>query len=108
MDHTQLMCVKSSQDPEPFISGHALMATCPPPSHIANSPDVQYPHKMTDIPNADLMNLLTLSQSLPLDGEFTPVMALNYIRAHDRYNELTVDDFNRLIDDLRDKSRCYG
>lgn len=84
------------------------MATCPPPSHITNSPDVPYPHKMMDIPNLDLMSLLTLSQSLPLDGEFTPVMAWSYIRSHDRYNELTVADFEKLIEALTDKSRCYG
>ncbi|MCJ1237912.1 hypothetical protein MMC14_005899 [Varicellaria rhodocarpa] len=63
---------------------------------------------MADIPNGDLMKLLTLSQSLPLDGEFTPVMALTYIRSHDRYGELTFQDFERLITDLQDKSRCYG
>ena len=84
------------------------MATCPPPSHISNNPEDPYPHKMADIPNSDLMKLLTLSQSLPLDGEFTPIMALNYIRAHDRYGELTFQDFERLISDLQDKSRCYG
>ena len=63
---------------------------------------------MMDIPNSDLMSLLTLSQSLPLDGEFTPVMAWSYIRSHDRYNELTVADFEKLIEALTDKSRCYG
>ena len=66
---------------------------------------------MPDIPNADLMKLLQLSQSLPLDvgsGEITPIMALGIIRAHERYGELTRADFGVLMEGLGAKSRCYG
>ena len=102
------MCVRSNQDPEPTPSGHAMMMSCPTFSHIDNLPDVPYPHKMNDIPNADLMRLLTLSQDLPLDGEITPVMALNMIRNHPRFAELTLADFEAVKEELKTKTRCYG
>ena len=110
MAHTQFMCVRSTQglEPEPQISGHALMATCPPYSHIVEKPDVPFPYKSYDIPNSDLLKLLDLSQSLPLNGEITPVQALKLIRSHERYGELTPVDFGALIDELKGKPRCYG
>ncbi|MCJ1474262.1 hypothetical protein MMC13_002920 [Lambiella insularis] len=63
---------------------------------------------MPDLPKADLFKLLNLSANLPLDGELTPVMALNMIRNHERCNELTDADFKALIADLETKTRCYG
>ena len=108
MDHLQYMCVRSNQDPEPTPSGHAMMMTCPTFSHIDNLPEVPYPHKMNDLPNTDLMHLLTLSQDLPLDGELTPVMALNMIRNHPRFKELTLEDFEAIKEELKTKTRCYG
>ncbi|MCJ1337563.1 hypothetical protein MMC09_002845 [Bachmanniomyces sp. S44760] len=128
MPHAQYMCVRSHQSTSssptvsgppsslaeeylPQPNGHSLMATCPPFSHITTDPDTPYPHKMPDIPNADLMKLLQLSQSLPLDvgsGEITPIMALGIIRAHERYGELTRADFGVLMEGLGAKSRCYG
>ena len=108
MAHQQYMCVRSDQEPEAQISGHALMATCPPLSHISTKPDEPYPHKTWDIPNPDLLKLLDLSKNLPLDGELTPIMALSFIRSDERYIQLTMDDFQLLIDNLKEKSRCYG
>ncbi|MCJ1481653.1 hypothetical protein MMC06_001812 [Schaereria dolodes] len=84
------------------------MATCPPLSHISTKPDEPYPHKTWDIPNPDLLKLLDLSKNLPLDGELTPIMALSFIRSDERYIQLTMDDFQLLIDNLKEKSRCYG
>lgn len=108
MDHMQFLCVRSHQEPQEEISGHALMATCPPHEHIVNHPDVPYPHKTWDVPNTDLMKLLELSERLPLDGEITPVMALKIIRMHERFYELTAENFEVLKDDLKAKIRCYG
>ena len=108
MDHMQFLCVRSHQEPQEEISGHALMATCPPHEHIVNHPEVPYPHKTWDVPNPDLMKLLELSERLPLDGEITPVMALKIIRVHERFGELTAEDFEVLKDDLKAKVRCYG
>ncbi|MCJ1288534.1 hypothetical protein MMC34_000062 [Xylographa carneopallida] len=108
MAHLQYMCVRSNQEAEPSPNGHALMASCPPFSHIDRHPEEPYPHKVPDLPKADLFKLLNLSASLPLDGELTPVMALNMIRTHERYGELTEHDFNALRVDLQTKTRCYG
>lgn len=108
MPHLQYMCVRSNEEVEPSPNGHALMASCPPFSHIDRHPTEPYPHKVPDLPSADLFKLLNLSASLPLDGELTPVMALNMIRTHERYNELMDADFTALMVDLETKTRCYG
>jgi hypothetical protein len=110
MDHLQYMCVRSNQDTsaEPVISGHAMMWSGPPFSHVDKHPDVQYPLRMPEMSNKALMKLLTLSQDLPLDGEITPVIALNLIRKHPRFKELTANDFVRIKNDLEKKTRCYG
>ena len=108
MDHLQYMCVRSNQDPEQPPSGHALMISCPPYSHIEKHPEVPYPHKTMDIPNSELMKLFQLSQNLPLDAEITPVIALKMIYDHERFNELTLQDFQAIREDLKMKTRCYG
>ena len=108
MDHMQYLMVRSATAAEAEISGHALMATCPPTSHIEAHPEETYPHKMPDLGMGDLMTLLDLSNRLPLDGEITPVMAWAGIRSHPRFWELNVGDFNGLKEDLKAKVRCYG
>jgi len=102
------MCVRSDTEPSPSPNGHSLMATCPPYSHIDQHPDQPYPHKMPDLPAVHLMKLFELSGNLSLDGELTPVMALNMIRVHDRYEYLTAADFETLGRELKSKTRCYG
>lgn len=106
-DHQQFMCARA-QGSETEVSGHAIMMSCPPPDHVRNKPDETYPHKPPDLPAVDLMQLYNLSQKLPLDGEITPVQALQIIRSHERYGELTTGDFEILKSDLKEKSRCYG
>ncbi|KAI9694424.1 MAG: hypothetical protein M1822_000040 [Bathelium mastoideum] len=122
MDHMQFLCVRSDeslQNPPPVnddqsldadvhISGHALMATCPPASHIAAHPQNPYPHKMPDLGVPDLMKLLDLSNRLPLDGEITPIMAWTIVRGHARVAELTQKDIEAIRTDLLAKVRCYG
>ena len=61
-----------------------------------------------DIPNSELMKLFQLSQNLPLDAEITPVIALKMIYDHERFNELTLQDFQAIREDLKMKTRCYG
>lgn len=107
MDHMQFLMVRS-EDSDGEISGHALMATCPPGSHIAKRPEEKYPHKMPEIGMPDLLKLLDLSNRLPLDGEITPIMAWAGIRNHPRSHELSKVDFEALRDDLLAKIRCYG
>ena len=101
------MCVRA-EGSETEVSGHAMMMSCPPANHVQSKPDETYPHKPPDLPAADLMQLFSLSQKLPLGGEITPVQALQIIRCHERYGELTTGDFEILKSDLKEKSRCYG
>ncbi|KAF2397398.1 hypothetical protein EJ06DRAFT_482033 [Trichodelitschia bisporula] len=108
MDHMQFLMVRSEDALEGEISGHALMATCPPISHVKEHPDDKYPHQMPDIGMADLVKLLDLSNRLPLDGEITPIMAWSELRTHPRYLEFTLADFEAMRDDLKGKVRCYG
>ena len=102
------MCVRANQDPEQPPNGHAMMMTCPPPSHVEKHPDAPYPHQMPAVPNSDLMRLLSLSKDLPLEGEITPVIALHKIRSHPRFSELTLADFEAIKGELQTKTRCYG
>lgn len=109
MDHMQFLMVRANDDADAdLISGHALMATCPPESHVANHPEDQYPHQMPDIAMPDLMKLLDLSNRLPLDGEITPVMAWAMILQDQRLGGLSKEDFEVVKSGLLGKIRCYG
>ena len=91
------------------ISGHALMASCPPESHIINKPKEQYPHQMPDIAPADIMKMLYgTAQRLGLSGEITPIMAWKMVLQDERFSQLTKSDFEILKKELLDKVRCYG
>lgn len=107
MDHTQYLMVRA-HNADDLVSGHALMATCPPESHIAHAPEEKYPHQMPDIAMPDLMKLLDLSNRLPLDGEITPIMAWAAILRHPRFAELSKENFETMKTDLLAKVRCYG
>ncbi|KAJ9648285.1 hypothetical protein H2201_000593 [Coniosporium apollinis] len=107
MDHMQFLCVRS-QDSEAEISGHVLMATCPPESHIVERPEEKYPHQMPDVGIKDLMKLLDLSNRLGLEGEITPIMAWAQIMGHESFFHLKKEDFTAMKEDLLAKVRCYG
>jgi hypothetical protein len=107
MDHMQYLMVRA-HDADEHISGHALMATCPPDSHIAAKPEEPYPHQMPDIQMPDLMKLLDLSNRLPLDGEITPIMAWVMVLQDERLPQLTEADIGAMKTDLLAKVRCYG
>lgn len=92
----------------PF-SGHALMATCPPPSYIEKTTHEQpYPHKAPDLPHANLSTLLNLSRQLVTEGQITPIMALQCLKNHKLYSTLRRDDVKIIMDTLNTKVRCYG
>ncbi|KAL4806359.1 hypothetical protein BDV18DRAFT_126417 [Aspergillus unguis] len=111
-EHTDYLCRRSiieAEDEDMPFSGHALMATCPPPSYIANTtPEQAYPHKTYDLPHANLTTLLNLSRQLVTEGQVTPIMALQAIKSHDMYSKLTRDDVKLIMDTLENKVRCYG
>jgi hypothetical protein len=104
-----MMCVRSNQS-DILPSGHAMMMSCPTPEHIRNKPDVEYPHQApAGISAAILMKLFSISATLPINGgEITPVQALQLIRIHERYRQVTPADYEFLTNDLKGKSRCYG
>ncbi|XPS70877.1 hypothetical protein M3J09_003080 [Ascochyta lentis] len=107
MDHMQYLMVRA-HDAEETISGHALMATAPPDSHIANCPEEKYPHQMPDVAMPDLMKLLDLSARLPLDGEITPIMAWVMILKDQHFKTLTKEGIGAIKGELLAKVRCYG
>ncbi|KAL5427250.1 hypothetical protein PMIN04_001522 [Paraphaeosphaeria minitans] len=107
MEHMQYLMVRA-HDAEEIISGHALMASAPPDSHIANNPEETYPHQMPDIAMPDLMKLLDLSNRLPLDGEITPIMAWVMVLKEPRLAELSKADVEGIKGELLAKVRCYG
>ncbi|OJJ46164.1 hypothetical protein ASPZODRAFT_133166 [Penicilliopsis zonata CBS 506.65] len=110
--HTEYLCRRSITEAEdenmPF-SGHALMATCPPPTYIANTTaEQQYPHQTYDLPVANLSTLLNLSRQLVTEGQVTPIMALQCLKNHELYRTLTRDDVKIIMETLNTKIRCYG
>jgi hypothetical protein len=107
MDHIQFLMVQA-HDAEETISGHALMATAPPESHIANCPQEKYPHQMPDITMPDLMKLLDLSNRLPLDGEITPIMAWANMIQDEQFKTLAKEEIELIKVELLAKVRCYG
>ncbi|KAF4210744.1 hypothetical protein CNMCM8980_003590 [Aspergillus fumigatiaffinis] len=111
-EHTDYLCRRSvteADDEDMPFSGHALMATCPPPSYIANTTPAQaYPHKTYDLPHANLTTLLNLSRQLVTEGQITPIMALQCLKNHELYRTLTKDDVKIIIETLNTKVRCYG
>lgn len=126
MEHMQYLLVRSHNAAnQPFhhplepaddadhehMSGHALMATAPPHSHIMHKPAEKYAHQMPEgVGTGALANLLQLSNRLPMDrdGEITPVMAWMAVLTDPRLGELDVKDIERLKMSLLDKCRCYG
>jgi len=111
-EHTDYLCRRSvteADDEDMPFSGHALMATCPPPSYITNTtPEQPYPHKAPDLPLANLGTLLNLSRQLVTDGQITPIMALQCLKNHELYPSLSRDDVKIIIETLNTKVRCYG
>ncbi|EED13324.1 conserved hypothetical protein [Talaromyces stipitatus ATCC 10500] len=110
-DHTEYLCREASKDVERdrFFSGHALMASCPPPNHIENVPEGNlYPHQTYELPLPNLEKLLNLSKQLITDGQVTPIMILQSLKNHDQYRHLTKDDVKAIVDTLTAKIRCYG
>ncbi|KAK2804023.1 hypothetical protein FQN51_002552 [Onygenales sp. PD_10] len=108
--HLEYVCKRAEDDVEnETISGHALMASCPPPTQMAAAdPGQIYPIQTNDPPHANLAMLLNLSRQLVTEGQITPVMALQYLKSHDMYPSLTREDVRHMMDDLNGKIRCYG
>ncbi|CAJ2501593.1 Uu.00g044460.m01.CDS01 [Anthostomella pinea] len=130
MDHLPYLLDRAGE-PGGEPCGHALMATCPPEPFPELNGDIPFgfahaaaaaaaatdgngngkgqpPLRTWQLSKGDLATLLDLSKKLDLDGEITPVMAWGMILSHPRLTELTRQDFEKVIDDLTGKVRCYG
>ncbi|KAI9811424.1 MAG: hypothetical protein M1832_000893 [Thelocarpon impressellum] len=110
MGHMQSLLLTAQESEADVVGGHALMASCPPPSHLAESPELAWTSEAAavDLRRPELATLMDLSHRLQLDGEITPVMAWAAIYVHPRRAELTARDFEILKGDLLGKVRCYG
>ncbi|KAJ4525979.1 hypothetical protein ABEF95_016646 [Exophiala dermatitidis] len=122
-DHEEYLVRRSFDSPddeeEALFSGHALMASCPPPSHIERVPAQggglvpTYDHKVPDVTTVQILNnLLNLSQTLRGNeipsGQVTPIMALQSLKGHRNYASLTREDVLGMIEAIKSKVRCYG
>jgi hypothetical protein len=122
-DHGEYLVRRSVDSPnnpeEAQFSGHALMACCPPPTHISSVPAQQgglqptYPHQVPDVPADTLETLLNLSQQIAGQGhieggQITPIMAIQHLKAHPQYLSLTAEDVRLMIESVKKKVRCYG
>lgn len=103
-----MLCAKSHTG-EIGFSGHAMMISCPPASHIQNhQQDDALPAWLPDLHDADLMKLMLLSAQLRTEGEMTPVWAWATLFTHARVHELSSADIANIRDELANKVRCYG
>lgn len=125
MDHMQYLVVRShNAEGQPHhhpmerpddmeyehMSGHALMASCPPMSHVMDKPGEPYPHQMPDLQKSALLKLLHTSARLPgmEGGEITPVVAWMQIMRDPRVHFMSAQDLELITADLLNKVRCYG
>ncbi len=93
------------------------MASCPPISHVQNTPAQQggliptYEHRVPEAEIKTLQTLLNLSTAIRSEipgGQVTPVMALQCLRGHRNYQSLTREDVLWMIESIRGNVRCYG
>jgi hypothetical protein len=94
-------------------TGHASMLSSPVmdrvPTAITNPRHIplQSGCRWT-VPAAELERLLSLSQSLNLDAEATPVQIWQRVYLHPQFPELTFDRLDRLRCGLLPQVKCYG
>ncbi|KAF3938454.1 hypothetical protein ABW19_dt0203357 [Dactylella cylindrospora] len=109
MEHIQKLVQGSIDDPNgTAISGHALMASCPPESHVLDNPDVEWGSRTYDLQPSELNALLNLSPRLNISGEITPINAWAMIQSHPNFLQLTRHDFAAIKNELVPKVKCYG
>ncbi|KAF3120016.1 hypothetical protein TWF569_011922 [Orbilia oligospora] len=109
MEHIQKLVHDSLEDPNgTSISGHALMASCPPESHMLDNPDIDWGSRTYDLQPSELNMLLNLSPKLGVSGEVTPINAWAIIQSHPNFLQLTRHDFAAIKNELVPKVKCYG
>ncbi|KAI5782456.1 hypothetical protein FPQ18DRAFT_421295 [Pyronema domesticum] len=109
MEHLIPLSTHQMCNPEADFHGHALMITCPPESWSTMNPGLPWDFKgQLDIEAADLSILFDLSNRLQLEGEMTPIAVWATIARHERFSELTMEDFDNVKHELVKKIKCYG
>lgn len=109
MEHIQKLVHDSLEDPNgTSISGHALMASCPPESHMLDNPDIDWGSRTYDLQPSELNMLLNFSPKLGVSGEVTPINAWAIIQSHPNFLQLTRHDFAAIKNELVPKVKCYG
>ncbi|KAK6532897.1 hypothetical protein TWF281_007068 [Arthrobotrys megalospora] len=109
MEHIQKLVHDSLEDPNgTAISGHALMASCPPESHMLDNPDIDWGSRTYDLQPSELNMLLNFSPKLGISGEVTPINAWAIIQSHPNFLQLTRHDFAAIKNELVPKVKCYG
>ncbi|KAF1839539.1 hypothetical protein BDW02DRAFT_564090 [Decorospora gaudefroyi] len=91
-------------------TGHALtVSACLFHSHPSPPGQRQFSPASWDFPSASIDQLLSLSQSVPLqDSEVTPVQAWDYVRRHEQFPGLEVTRWEALKEKLVGFVKCYG
>jgi hypothetical protein len=109
------MGAHSAERPDELY-GHALMASCYPGIYPESTDDMPFDSASNStsgqeewtLSKSSFASLLHHSERRNLDGEFTPVMVWHMVLEHPRFSEFTLEDFERLRQDLGGKVRCYG
>ena len=95
-------------------TGHLGMLSSPimarvPPSATFNPRNIPLQSGCQwTVPAAELERLLSLSQSLNLDDEVTPVQIWQRVHLHPQFGQLTFDRLDRLRCELLPQVKCYG
>lgn len=91
------------------ISGHALMASCPPPNPIEPIFRNSLRYELPDIDKASLAKLLGLSEKLPglAEEELPPIRAWPELREDSRFRRLNFEDFQNLQANLIHSIQCH-
>lgn len=116
--HNSPQCLEATMPGQPMevpddgenqhISGHALMASAPPYSHIRDHPGERYPVELPQVQREDLLRLLNLSSQLQVtDAELPPVKAWIKVMQDQRFKLLSTENFARLKATLARKVNCY-
>ena len=91
------------------ISGHALMASCPPPPPLEPFSCDENPVEPLDITRASFANLLGLCEKLPglKEKELPPIKAWAKLKQDERFPRLSAADFQQLQERLLPDVQCH-
>ncbi|ODH53039.1 hypothetical protein GX48_00909 [Paracoccidioides brasiliensis] len=86
-------------------TGHAMTVLAP---MLTGAPPLLNDYTSWQIPAKELDRLFSLSSSLHLDGELTPVQIWMRVKQHQHFHKLKPEHVRKLGKDLIGNVRCYG